>query len=127
NGSVSFDDPTNIKGFAASLRKLDKGVTVEQAVTTDSLNGQPGVVVTESHGSKMYVAATGQPLPLKFVGKGNDDSDSDSSLGLVGTATLDYGVDPVNLAAPAGAVSLEKAFTSLLPSALASLYPSGFP
>lgn len=123
--SVSFVDPTNLKGFAAALRKLDKGVTVEQAVTTDTLDGQPVVVVSESNGSKMFVAATGEPLPLKFIGKGN--SDSDSSLGLVGTATLDYGVDPVKLVAPAGAVALQKAFESLLPSALSSLYPSGFP
>jgi hypothetical protein len=104
---------------------LDKGVTVEQAVTTDTVDGQPVVVVSESNGSKLFVAATGQPLPLKLVGKGN--SDSDSSLGLVGTATLAYGDDPVKLVAPAGAISIQKLFQTLVPSALSSIYPSGFP
>ena len=63
--STSSDEPMNLKGFAAGLRKLDKGVTVDPAVTTDVLHGQQVVVVSESNGSRLSVSATGEPLPLQ--------------------------------------------------------------
>lgn len=124
NAGGSADEPMNIKGFAAGLRQLDKGVTVDPAVTTDTVNGQQAVVVSESDGTRLYVSATGEPLPLKVVGKNNDE---DAGLAALGEVTFSYGDDPVQLRAPSGAVSLQKTFEQILPSAFPSDFPSGFP
>jgi hypothetical protein len=121
--SISSDEPTNLKAFAAGLLELDKGVTVEPRVTTDTLDGQPVVVVSESNGTRLYVSATGQPLPLKIVSKGSED---DNGLNAPGAGTFVYGEDPVKLQAPAGAVSMQQILGKLLPPE-PTLLPSNFP
>jgi hypothetical protein len=120
--SSSVDEPMNLKGFAAGLRKLEKGVTVAAAVTTDTLDGQPVVVVSESNGSRLFVAATGEPLPLKIISKEQGDSGFD----IVGSGTFSYGDDPVKLQAPAGAVSMQQILGKLMPPE-PTLLPSNFP
>jgi hypothetical protein len=122
--SMSSDEPRNLKEFAAGLTQLDKGVTVDRDVTTGTLGGQPVVVVSESNGTRLYVSATGEPLPLKIISKG---SDGDNGVNAPGAGTFVYGEDPVKLQAPSGAVSMQQILGKLLPSTFASDYPSGFP
>jgi hypothetical protein len=121
--SMSSDEPENLKEFAAGLTQLDKGVTVARAVTTDTLDGQPVVIVSESNGTRLYVSATGAPLPLKIISKG---SDGDNGLNAPGAGTFAYGEDPVKLQPPAGAVSVQSLLGKLLPSEPTQL-PSDFP
>jgi hypothetical protein len=71
--------------------------SIEQKVTTGSLNGQEVVIVKQVDGSQLYVAATGKPYPLKTV-------NSAKSKNGAGTVTLtDFGKQVV-IKAPAGAL-----------------------
>jgi hypothetical protein len=64
----SFDTFT-LKGLADSLRNPKDG-SIKDPVTMDKLGGQPVVVVTQSDGSTLDVAATGTPYPLRATDKG---------------------------------------------------------
>jgi hypothetical protein len=124
------DPPLTPKGLSEEIGN-DDGVTVEPGVTNETLDGQRVVVVRESDGSRMDVAATGAPLPLKISGTGAGDS----GFAAVGNVTLTYGEAPVQLQVPAGAVSmpdqsfgaLPSGFPTAFPSNFMSLFPSGIP
>ncbi len=91
----SFDN-FNLKGFSASLGETSTDSKVEDKVVTDELDGKDVVVVSQSDGSKMYVAASGEPLPLKLTGS------TDGSASGSGTFS-DYGKRE-DIKAPADAV-----------------------
>jgi len=59
-------------GFVDEIRGGSGGTggNAEEEVATDELDGQDVVVVTDDDGSKLYVAATGEPYPLKVVNTG---------------------------------------------------------
>jgi hypothetical protein len=123
---LGSDPPFTTKGLSEEMSQHD-GVTVEQAVATEMLNGQQVVVVRESDGSRLNVAATGAPLPLSISGSGTGDS----GLASIGNVTFSYGDDPVQLQVPAGAVSMPEPsfglpsdFPTALPSDFASFFPS---
>ena len=48
-----------------ALGKPETKATIDSKTSTGKLNGQPVVIVKQSDGAKLYVAATGQPYPLK--------------------------------------------------------------
>jgi hypothetical protein len=84
-----------LKGLADDLRKPTSG-TIKDPVTTATVDGQKVVVVTESDGSTLNVAATGTPYPLKEESKGTEPS----------SVTLsDFG-KKTTITAPAGALDL---------------------
>jgi hypothetical protein len=85
-----------LKGLADELRKPSEG-TINDKVTTATVDGQKVVVVTESDGSTLNVASTGTPYPLKVENKGSSDA---------GTITFsDFGTKQ-SITAPAGALDL---------------------
>jgi hypothetical protein len=91
----SFDTFT-LKGLADSLRK-PTDATIKDPVSTATVDGQKVVVVSQSDGSTLDVAATGQPYPLKAENKGGDSP---------GTLTFsDFG-KKTTLTAPSGALDL---------------------
>jgi hypothetical protein len=91
----SFDTFT-LKGLADSLRKPSDG-SIKDAVTTTSLDKQLVVVVSQTDGSTLDVAATGTPYPLKATDKGGDSP---------GTLTFsDFG-KKTTITAPANALDL---------------------
>jgi hypothetical protein len=124
------DPPLTPKGLSEEIGD-DDGVTVASGVTTETLDGQPVVVVRESDGSRMDVAATGAPLPLKISGTGAGDA----GFAVVGNVTFTYGEAPVQLRVPAGAAlmpvpsfgALPSDFPTAFPSNFMSFYPSGIP
>jgi len=63
----------SVKGLADELRHPSNG-SIKDAVHTDTVDGKKVVVVTESDGSTLDVAATGTPYPLKIVDKGSQAS-----------------------------------------------------
>jgi len=63
----------SVKGLADELRHPSNG-SIKDAVHTDTVDGKKVVVVTESDGSTLDVAATGTPYPLKIVDKGSEAS-----------------------------------------------------
>lgn len=86
-----------VKGMADQLRK-PTDATIEPKVHTDTLNGQKVVVVSQSDGSTLDVAATGTPYPLQTVDKG----------ATTGTMTAsDFG-KRTTITAPSGAVDLSQ-------------------
>ena len=92
----SFDTFT-LKGLAESLRKPTGGTTINDPVSTATVDGQKVVVVTQSDGSTLDVASTGQPYPLKAENKGGDSP---------GTLTFsDFG-KKTTITAPSGALDL---------------------
>lgn len=96
DAAQSFQQFT-LKGISEELRKPTDG-TIEDKVHTDTLNGQRVVVVTQSDGSTLDVAATGSPYPLQSVDKGKD----------AGTLTLsDFG-KRTTITAPTGALDLSQ-------------------
>jgi hypothetical protein len=124
---ISFgqDPPFTPKGLSEEIADPEGGVKVEPAVATDTLDGQSVVVVREADGSRMYVAATGAPLPLKISTTGGD-----SGFAAVGNVTLTYDEDRVQLQTPAGAIQAPEpsfAMPSGLPSGFPTDWPSGFP
>ncbi len=86
-----------IKGMADELRKPTDGA-IDPKVHTGTLNGQKVVVVTQSDGSTLDVAATGSPYPLETVDKGAN----------AGTMTAsDFG-KRTTITAPTGALDLSQ-------------------
>jgi hypothetical protein len=88
----------SIKGLADALRHPSSGGTIKDQVTTGTLSGQKTVVVTQSDGSTLDVAATGTPYPLRTVDKGSNK----------GTITAsDFG-KKTTITAPSGALDLSQ-------------------
>ena len=87
----------SLKGLADELRHPSDG-TIKNDVHTDTLDGKEVVVVTESNGSTLDVAATGTPYPLRIVDKG---SQSD-------TIDVSYFGKKVSITAPSGALDLSQ-------------------
>jgi hypothetical protein len=86
----------NLKSLSGELRKPSSGTT-KNAVKTATVNGTKVVVVTESDGSTVDVAAEGAAYPLRFQNKSSDNS---------GTITLsDFG-KKFAIAAPPSPVPL---------------------
>ena len=97
SGASSGLDQFTLHGMAQQLRK-PSGAKIEDAVHTATLHGQEVVVVTQSDGSTLDVAATGKPYPLQTVDKGKDS----------GTITIsDFG-RKTEITAPSGAVDLSQ-------------------
>jgi len=71
-GADSGLDTFTFDGFVEEIRGGAGGTggNAEEEVATDELDGQDVVVVTDDDGSKLYVAATGEPYPLKVVNTG---------------------------------------------------------
>jgi hypothetical protein len=89
--------PFNLSSLADQLRH-PTGATIKDAVHTGTLHGQKVVVVTQTDGSTLDVAATGTPYPLRTVDKGTD----------AGTITAsDFG-KKTTITAPSGALDLSK-------------------
>ena len=85
-----------LKGLADELRRPSNG-TWKDPVGTATVAGQKALVVTESDGSTLDVAATGTPYPLKADTKGGESP---------GTLTFsDFGTR-TTITAPAGALDL---------------------
>jgi hypothetical protein len=96
----------DLQSFATSFGKNPAGDTIDNKVTTSTLNGQPVVVVHQTNGSDVYVAAKGKPYPLKVTAP-----TSGAGKGL-GAATLsDFGKQKT-LKAPADAIDVTKAIPS---------------
>lgn len=62
----------SLSALTTELRQPSDGSTIEDKVTTAKLDGHPVVVVTQSDGSTLSVAATGTPYPLRAENKGSD-------------------------------------------------------
>lgn len=92
--------PFTMKGLADQLRH-PTGAKIEDAVHTSTLHGQKVVVVTQTDGSTLDVAATGTPYPLRTVDKGSNPGTVDAS---------DFGTK-VAITAPSGAVDLSQLAT----------------
>jgi hypothetical protein len=88
-----------LSGLATSLNKPDPGITIDPKVTTGIYQGQKVVIVRESDGSQLYVAATGKPYPLRVVS-------SAKSAGGAGDAAFSGFGKHVALKAPAGALDV---------------------
>lgn len=95
--AASEFDQFSLKGLADELRHPSDG-TIKDAVHTDTVDGQKVVVVTESNGSTLDVAATGTPYPLKIVDKGSEASTITAS---------DFG-KKTKITAPSGALDLSQ-------------------
>jgi len=87
-----------LRGLADELRKPSGG-SYEDPVGADALHGQKVVVVTQTDGSTLDVAATGTPYPLTA---GNKGSDSPGTLHLG-----DFG-KKTTITAPANALDLSQ-------------------
>jgi hypothetical protein len=93
--SSDFSDFTLTK-FAESIPKPDSGGKINDKVTKDKLDGKSVVVLSQTDGSKLYVATSGPAYPLKLVSSGDSKE----------TATFtDFG-KKVTVTAPAGAISV---------------------
>ena len=71
-GADSGLETFTFDGFVDEIRGGSDGAggDAQEEVETGELDGQDVVVVTEDGGSKLYVAATGEPYPLKVVNTG---------------------------------------------------------
>jgi hypothetical protein len=97
--SQEFDSFT-LSGLSKSLGEPDG--KIDDAVTTGSLNGQDVVIVSQTDGSKLYVAGTGEPIPLQIT---NSAKSSDGE----GTVSFtDYGKHQT-IKAPADAIDASSA------------------
>ncbi len=96
NQNHSFDNFT-LPALSKSLGEPSRDSTIRDEVTTGTLDGREVVIVSETNGAKLYVAADGKPLPLKATSpSGSKDA--------AGTATLsDYGRRQ-SITAPADAI-----------------------
>lgn len=92
--------PFTMKSLTDSLRH-PTDAKIEDAVHTGTLHGKKVVVVTQTDGSTLDVAATGTPYPLRTVDKGSDAGTFDAS---------DFG-KKVSVTAPSGALDLSKLAT----------------
>jgi hypothetical protein len=87
----------SLKGLADELRHPSDG-TIKDAVHTDTVDGTKVVVVTESNGSTLDVAATGTPYPLRIVDRGSQSDTITAS---------DFGKKTA-ITAPSGALDLSQ-------------------
>jgi len=73
-GTDSGLDTFTFDGFLDEIRDGSggDGGNAQEEVATEELDGQEVVVVTDDDGSKLYVAATGEPYPLKVVDTGDE-------------------------------------------------------
>jgi outer membrane murein-binding lipoprotein Lpp len=69
--STSDFDSFSINGFADQL-KASKNVTVNAKTMQATAGGKPVVILTQSDGSSLSIANTGEPYPLTLIGKGAD-------------------------------------------------------
>jgi hypothetical protein len=125
-GSDVGGEPMSPTGMAQELGAPGGAVRVEPKVAAATLGGQRVLVVRESDGGLMEVAAKGAPLPLRVVGKSSDSS----GLAGLGDLTFDYSDDPVQLSVPLGAITVPVPSFALptdFPSAFPTSFPSGFP
>lgn len=89
--------PFTLKGLADQLRH-PSDAKIKDAVHAGTLHGQKIVVVTQTDGSTLDVAATGTPYPLQAVDKGKNP----------GTVTAsDFG-KRTTITAPSGALDLSQ-------------------
>jgi hypothetical protein len=95
DGSLIND--LSLSTIVGEIRKPTNG-TIAPAVKTGNVAGQPTVVVSQTDGSTLDVAATGQPYPLRIVDSSADGADATLS---------DFGVRQV-ITAPPGALDLAK-------------------
>jgi hypothetical protein len=58
--------PVSLSGIAGEIRAL-ADPALDQDVTTDQLDGQDVLVLTQADGSTLHVAATGSPYPLQVT------------------------------------------------------------
>jgi hypothetical protein len=89
--------PFSMKSLTDELRHPTDG-KVEDAVHTGTLHGKKVVVVTQTDGSTLDVAATGTPYPLRTVDKGSNAGTFEVS---------DFG-KKVTITAPSGALDLSQ-------------------
>jgi hypothetical protein len=82
-----------------SFTSPSAGVTVNAKVTSTKLNGKPVLVVTESDGAQLDVAATAPPYPLRLVSAPKSGR---------AVATLSGFGNHVGITAPKGAVDATK-------------------
>jgi len=87
--------PFSMKSLTDELRHPSDG-KIKDAVHTSTLDGKKVVVVTQTDGSTLDVAATGAPYPLRTVDKGSNAGTVDAS---------DFG-KKVTITAPSGALDL---------------------
>ncbi|MFQ1002215.1 hypothetical protein [Modestobacter sp. SSW1-42] len=88
-------DQLTLAGVAAELRDPSDGV-LEDAVTTEQLDGAEVRVVTQADGSALYVAAADPQVPLQIVDSGTD----------AGTLTFDRHGETTAITPPADALDL---------------------
>lgn len=93
-------NPFTLKSLTDELRH-PKGAKIKDAVHTSTLHGKKVVVVTQTDGSTLDVAATGTPYPLRTVDKGSNAGTVDAS---------DFG-KKVTITAPSGALDLSQLAT----------------
>ncbi|MCW2548502.1 MAG: hypothetical protein JWN96_2962 [Mycobacterium sp.] len=98
--ATSDFDEFSIAGFADQL-KATSDVTVNDKTVQSTLNGKPVVVLSQSDGSKLSVANTGDPYPLFLDGKGDSP----------GQVTFAEYNKAVSITAPADAFDVDAAAT----------------
>lgn len=91
----SFDS-FNLAAISKSLAE-PTDTQIVKAVKTSTLDGQKVVIVSQTDGSQLFVAATGKPYPLKVV------NSTKSKDGAGSVSLTDYGKSVV-IKAPAGAL-----------------------
>jgi hypothetical protein len=89
--------PFSLKSLADDLRH-PTGAKIKDDVHTGTLHGKKVVVVTQTDGSTLEVAATGTPYPLRTVDKGSDAGTFEAS---------EFG-KKVTITAPSGALDLSQ-------------------
>ncbi|HLM03945.1 MAG TPA: hypothetical protein VK402_02010 [Blastococcus sp.] len=87
-----------LSGLVDELRTPEDDNAITGDVTTDELDGQPVVVVTQEDGSTLEVADSGPSYPLRLVDKGDAP----------GTVTFSRFGERVTITAPAGALDLSE-------------------
>jgi hypothetical protein len=92
--SNSFAEFT-LNALADDLAKPSSGSKIEDAVTKGKLDDQSVVILKQTDGSQLFIAADGPAYPLKLVSAGTTKSTS---------TFTDFG-KKVTITAPAGAIS----------------------
>lgn len=93
--ATSFAEFT-LNALADDLAKPSSGSTIEDAVTKGKVDGKSVVILKQSTGSQLFVAAEGPAYPLKLISAGTTKSTS---------TFTDFG-KKVTVTAPAGAIPL---------------------
>lgn len=96
-----FNDFT-LSGLSKQLSQPSSGSKINDAVTTGKVDGKKVVIASESDGSKLYVAATGKPVPLQL------SNSTSSSEGSGSVKFTDYGKHE-SITAPSGALDVSGA------------------